>query len=93
MPLNTPFSDSAAPTRENVLADVKQIVSAFASLPPAEIKESHDLIADLEYDSLDVVETIMEVEEHFNISVPEDRAEQIHTVGDIADGVLRLLTR
>ncbi len=33
----------------------------------------------------------MEVEEHFDISVPDDQGQDTHTVGDIADGVLRLL--
>ena len=50
------------------------------------------LFNDLGYDSLDIVEATMEVEEHFNITVPDDQAEPIRTVGSIVDGVMRLLT-
>jgi acyl carrier protein len=92
MPINTTDSEKAAPTRTEVLADVKQIVAEFTSVPLAEIQEFHDLFNDLGYDSLDIVEATMEVEEHFNITVPDDQAEPIRTVGGIVDGVMRLLT-
>ncbi len=91
MTVNTSLSNGTIPTRERILADVKEIVAEFASLRPEEIQESHDLIADLGFDSLDVIEATMEIEEQFDISVPDDQAENIHTVGDIVDGVLRLL--
>jgi acyl carrier protein len=92
MPVNTTISDKAVPARAEVLADVKQIVAEFTSVPLVEIEERHDLFTDLGYDSLDIVEATMEVEEHFSISVPDDQAEPIRTVGGIVDGVLRLLT-
>ena len=37
---------------------------------------------DLGADSLDTVELIMELEKEFNISIPDDQAEKIATVGD-----------
>lgn len=92
MTVSTTISDKAVPTRMDVLADVKQIVAEFTSVPLDEIQESHDLFNDLGYDSLDIVEATMEVEEHFNITVPDNQAEPIRTVGSIVDGVMRLLT-
>ena len=93
MPVNTNLPNKTAPSREQVLEDVKQIVSEFATMPREDIQDSHDLVTDLGYDSLDIVETTMEVEEHFDISVPDELAQEIRTVGDIADGVLRVLGR
>jgi acyl carrier protein len=91
MPANSNSSNERTLSRQEVLEDVKRIVSEFATVPPAHLQESHALIADLGCDSLDIVEITMEVEEHFDISVPDDQAQDIRTVGDITDGVLRLL--
>jgi acyl carrier protein len=91
MPLNTNLSKQTVPTRQEALEDVKRIVAEFAAMPAERIEESHVLIADLGCDSLDFVEIIMEVEEHFDISVPDDQGEEIRTVGDMVEGVLRLL--
>ncbi len=91
MPLNTDLSKQTVPSRQAVLDDVKRIVAEFASMPVDRIEESHLLDTDLGCDSLDLVEITMEVEEHFDISVPDDQQEEIRTVGDMADGVLRLL--
>ena len=40
---------------------------------------------------LDVVEIAMEIEEHFEISIPDEISERTRTVANIADGVLQLL--
>jgi acyl carrier protein len=54
-------------SREQVFDEVRRLVPEQASLPAGEIREEHDLIGDLGYDSLDVVELAMELEEHFKI--------------------------
>jgi acyl carrier protein len=92
MTINPTVPDRTAPKRTEVLTDVFEIVAEFTSVPLAEIKEAHDLFNDLGYDSLDAVECTMEVEEHFNITVPDDQDEPIRTVAGIIDGVMRLLT-
>jgi len=43
------------------------------------------------WERLDLVEITMEVEEHFDISVSDELGENTRTVGNIADGVERLL--
>lgn len=73
-----------------VLDEVKQIVGEQMSLATEQIQDSSDLENDLGCDSLDVIEITMEIEEHFDITVPDDLSRQIRTVGDIAHGVLGL---
>jgi acyl carrier protein len=46
-------------------------------------------IADLPADSMDVVEFVMAIEEHFGISIPDEEYERIRTIGD----AIRLLRR
>ena len=48
-----------------------------------EIKEKHDIIADLNADSLDMVEIIMGIEQEFGIHIEDREIQEIRTVGDI----------
>ena len=79
------------PRAKQVLEEVRQLVAEQIALPVNEVREEHDLIVDLAYDSLDVVELAMELEEHFNITVPDTMSEQARSVGQIADGVMELI--
>ncbi|MFO1066160.1 MAG: acyl carrier protein [Pirellulales bacterium] len=47
-------------------------------------RETH-FVNDLGADSLDTVELVMELEEEFDISIPEDSAEKIQRVGEAVD--------
>ena len=91
MSIETGSSKQVVPSRERVLAEVKQIVAEFASMRADAIREQDSLETDLGCDSLDAVEITMEVEEHFGVSIPDEMSEQVRTVGDIADGVAKLL--
>ena len=48
----------------------------------SEVKNEASFTNDLGADSLDTVELIMEFEKEFGISIPDDQAEKIATVGD-----------
>jgi len=58
---------------------------------PAEILPMTNFINDLNFDSLDTVEIIMELEDEFDISIPDEEADKICTVGDVVDFVLKAL--
>ena len=78
-------------SREQVVEQVRQIVAESSGVPPEEIGESQPLLRDLPWDSLDSVECSMEIEEQFDISIPDELIDEAKNVGDIADGVLALL--
>ena len=62
---------------------VKELISKQLNRPADEITEDKEVVKDLGADSLDVVEMLMALEEEFNITVPEEDAVNIKTVGDI----------
>lgn len=61
---------------------VKEIVAQKLGVKEADITESAAFVNDLGADSLDVVEFVMEVEKKFNITIPDEDAGKLITVGD-----------
>ncbi|MBF6628289.1 MAG: acyl carrier protein [Proteiniphilum sp.] len=61
---------------------VKSIIVDKLGVEETEVTETASFTNDLGADSLDTVELIMEFEKEFNISIPDDQAEKISTVGD-----------
>ncbi len=64
---------------------VIDIVSEQLNVPKEEIKRESRFVDDLKADSLDVVELVMEFEDEFDITIPDDDYEKIQTVGDAVD--------
>jgi acyl carrier protein len=58
---------------------------------PVEPAAECELLADLGFDSLQVLELVGELEEHFDIAVPLNSLTHIRTVGQIAEEVQRLV--
>ena len=61
---------------------VKAIIVDKLSVEETEVTNEASFTNDLGADSLDTVELIMEFEKEFGISIPDDQAEEITTVGD-----------
>ena len=61
---------------------VKAIIVDKLGVDEADVKPEASFTNDLGADSLDTVELIMEFEKEFGISIPDDKAEKIGTVGD-----------
>ena len=66
----------------DVAARVKEIIKDKLSVDEAEIKDEASFANDLGADSLDTVELIMEFEKEFEITIPDEQAEKISTVGE-----------
>ncbi|MBE7080996.1 MAG: acyl carrier protein [Clostridiales bacterium] len=64
---------------------VIELISKQLNRPAEEITLDKEIVKDLGADSLDVVEMLMSLEEEFEISVPEEDAVNIKTVGDIVN--------
>ncbi len=66
----------------DIEAKVKAIIVDKLGVDESEVVETASFTQDLGADSLDTVELIMELEKAFNITIPDDAAEKIATVGD-----------
>jgi acyl carrier protein len=66
----------------DVAAKVKAIIVDKLGVEETEVTPEASFTNDLGADSLDTVELIMEFEKEFGISIPDDQAEKITTVGD-----------
>lgn len=65
----------------NVAERVKKIIVEKLGVDEAQVTNEASFTNDLGADSLDTVELIMEFEKEFDISIPDDQAENIQTVG------------
>ena len=65
-----------------IASKVKSIIIDKLGVEDSEVTPEASFTNDLGSDSLDTVELIMEFEKEFNISIPDDQAENIATVGD-----------
>lgn len=75
-------------SREEVLGRIRTHLSDELGIDAAEIRENSRFKEDLEADSLDLVELVMELEDGYGIRIAEDEAEQIKTIGQAVDFVL-----
>ena len=66
---------------ENIENKVKEIIIDKLGIEESEITDSASFTNDLGADSLDTVELIMEFEKEFNVSIPDEEAEKIGTIG------------
>jgi acyl carrier protein len=75
-------------TEAEVQAKVIQIVADQMGVEKAEVSRDTSFANDLNADSLDTVELVMEFEDEFETSIPDDKAEAIQTVGQAIDYIL-----
>ena len=66
-------------------AKVIEIVSEQMGKDASEITRETSFVNDLNADSLDTVELVMEFEDQFELSIPDEDAEKIQTVGQAVD--------
>ena len=69
---------------------VIDIISEQMGADKAEITRETSFINDLNADSLDTVELVMEFEDEFDMSIPDEEAEKIQTVGAAVDYIVNI---
>ena len=72
-------------SNEEIFEKVKNIVVEQLGVSEDIVKEDATFVDDLAADSLDIVELIMQIEEEFNIEIPDEDSEKIVTVGDVVE--------
>ncbi|MFO7735501.1 MAG: acyl carrier protein [bacterium] len=71
--------------RQEIYEKIVELASDKLSVDKEQIKEETSFTEDLNADSLDVVDFVMELEGEFDIEIPDDEVEGIATVKDAVD--------
>ena len=94
--MSVPGSESStqaeALDRETVLEKVRQHLSEELRIPLERIDEETDIRKDLDADSLDLYELVMELEDTYGVKMSEEDAAEIRTVGEAVDFVVARLS-
>ena len=69
-------------TAADIEGKVIQIVSEQMSVDRKEVSRDTSFVNDLNADSLDTVELVMELEDEFDLTIPDEEAEKLRTVGE-----------
>jgi len=70
---------------EQIRQRVIDIVCEHLAVNKDQVTDNTSFIEDIGADSLDIVELVMELEEEFDIQIPDDQAEKIKTVGEAVE--------
>ena len=73
------------PTAQEIEEKVIQIVGEHLNVDKGEISPATSFVDDLNADSLDTVELVMELEDEFDLTIPDEEAEKLKTVGEAID--------
>ncbi len=69
----------------NTSAKISDLIADKLGVDPAKITEEAKFVEDLGADSLDTVELIMQLEDEFNLEIPDEDAEKLLTVGAVIE--------
>ncbi len=71
--------------KEEILEKLRGIIVDQLGVNAEDVTMEATFVDDLSADSLDIVELVMNIEETFEIEIPDSAAEKIVTVGDVVD--------
>lgn len=72
-------------SKEEIFGQIKEILVEQLGVDEGEITGNASFQDDLDADSLDLVELIMEMEDRFGVKISDEEAEKIRTVGEAVD--------
>jgi len=76
--------------KEMILDDIVRLLSQALEISSTDIKSDLDLTKDLILDSLQLYELVIELEEAYNIRLPDELLDHVETVADVVDLVYDL---
>jgi acyl carrier protein len=76
-------------TKDEIVAGLAEILEEVAGVNPDDVAEEKSFTEDLDVDSLSMVEVVVAAEEKFGVKIPDDEVQNLKTVGDAADFVLK----
>jgi len=76
--------------REQIYKEVIRILSADLEVSPEDIANDTDLNTELPFDSLQLYEFVIDLEEAYNIKLPDEMLDQMKTVDDIVNLIMQL---
>lgn len=71
-----------------VFNKIREMISEQFGIEEEKITEQSTFLDDLAADSLDIVELVMQIEESFDIQIPDDAAEKMKTVQDMVTYII-----
>lgn len=71
----------------------RALIVELAPMPPAEVTAESELVDDLGYDSLGLIELVVALEQEFGMQIGEEQAAGVATVGDAEELLASLLAR
>ena len=75
-------------SKDKVTQKVHDIIAESLNVNRSEVVSAASFIDDLNADSLDIVELVMAIEKEFNITIPDEQAQNIRTVQDATDYIV-----
>lgn len=77
-------------SKDDILDQLYELVRPFTE-KPVELEEETDLIDEVGLDSMKVMDLVMQIEDHFDISVPLNILPDVRTIGDLTQQLHKLL--
>jgi len=85
-----PEESAGEKKRDRIYDDIIAMVVRMTTLSPTDVVPETDIFYDLGLDSLQVYELVVDLEDGYDIRLPDEDLEKIHTVQDVVDLVYKL---
>ncbi|MBQ8375149.1 MAG: acyl carrier protein [Clostridia bacterium] len=74
-----------------MLEKIQEMLAEALNLPLEKVTPDANIVEDLGADSLDVVEMLTELEDKYNITIPDEDVDKLKTVRDVAEVLEKLM--